>query len=255
MSIPRYSKQHLLLATCIGAVLGYGASSSLTDKETEPAKTVVATASAEPSIEQIRKDLSTRFIDDPRSFGEKLGDFVADNSHPHTIAIACKVIADLAENPDTLTNQELALLYRNQTNPEFKRVLAQALSLRGDNSLLEQQVSEAQVGLNSDNPAERQKALVELGKTHYAGAANAIAPLVQDEDTSVKLDALLALRATGNESHIHYVENLLNHPDPSVSWLANDVINNLQNLSSRARTKLNSADIAAELPPLAQPSS
>jgi hypothetical protein len=48
---------------------------------------------------------------------------------------------------------------------------------------------------------------------------------------------------------------LLNHPDPSVSWLANDVINNLQNLSSKARTRLNSTDIAAELPPLVTPGS
>lgn len=275
MSIPRYSNKHLVLAACIGAAVSYGVLSILLDDTVEREKIVALenkiqalelvqkpvvaqqdnAANQAPDIEQIRKDLSTRFIGDERTFGEKLRDFVADNTHPQTIAIACKVVADLGENPDTLTNQELASLYQNQTNTDFKRVLAQVLSFRGDNSLMEKQVTEAQAALQSDKPAERQKALVELGKTHYAGAANAIALLVQDADMNVKLDALLALRATGNESHIRYVESLVNHPDPSVSWLANDVINNLQNLSSKARTKLNSADIAAELPPLVTPSS
>lgn len=275
MSNPRYSNKHLVLAACIGAAVSYGALSVLLDNTAEREQIVALenkiqalelvqkpvlaqqdkAAAQAPDIEQIRKDLSTRFIGDERGFGEKLRDFVADNTHQQTIAIACKVVADLAENPDTLTNQELDSLYQHQTNPEFKRVLAQVLSLRGDNSLMEKQVAEAEAALKSDNPTERRKALLELGKTHYAGAADAIAPLVQNADTSVKLDALLALRATGNESHIHYVENLVNHPDPSVSWLANDAINTLQNLSTKARTKLNSADIAAELPPLTTPSS
>lgn len=261
MSIPRYSKKHLLLAACLGALAGYGVSTVIAAKHKQPTPvaadvvTNAVAANTEPNFEQLRKDLSTRFIGDPRTIAEKLSDFVAENPGRYTIALASKTVADMAENPDVLPDAALQSLYQNQTNPDLKRVLAQVLSLRGDNSLLEQQVSEAQARLHSDTPSERQKALLELGKTHYAGAANAIAPLVQDADTSVKLDALLALRATGNESHIHYVEELLNHPDPSVSWLANDVINNLQNLSSKARTRLNSTDIAAELPPLATPGS
>jgi len=267
MSTPRYSKQQLLLAVCVGAVIGYGTASTIPLKQTEgtasaiPLKQIeragadeVAT-NTEPNFEQLRKDLSTRFIGDPRTIAEKLGDFLAENPGPYTIALATKTVAGMAENPDMLPNDALQSLYQNQTNPDLKRVLAQVLSLRGDNSLMDKEVDEAKAALESDTPNERQKALIELGKTHYAGAANAIVPLIQDGETSVKLDALLALRATGNESHIHYVENLLNHPDQSVSWLANDVINNLQNLSSRARTKLNSADIAAELPPLPTPGS
>lgn len=268
MSIPRYSNKHLLLAACIGAAVSYGVLSMLLDDTAQREKIVVlenkiqalelipkpALAQADTAapqaldIEQIRKDLSTRFIGDPRTFGEKLRDFVAENSHQQTIAIACKVVADLAENPDTLTNPELDSLYRNQTNTELKRVLAQVLSLRGDNSLMEKLVADAQASLISTDPTERRKVLVELAKTHYAGAANAIAPLLQDSDTSVQLDALLALRATGNESHIRHLENLVNHPAQSVSWLANDAIAQLQNLSSKARTRLNMADIVAELP-------
>jgi len=270
MSIHRYSNKHLLLAACIGAALSYGVLSIMLDDSAqrekiialenkihalEPAQKPVSVQAdkAAPQaldIEQIRKDLSTRFIGDSRSFGEKLRDFVAENAHPQTIAIACKVVADLAENPDTLTNPELDSLYHNQTNTEFKRVLAQVLSLRGDNSLMEKLVAEAQISLTSADPAERRKVLVELAKTHYAGAANVIVPLMQDSDASVQLEALLALRATGNESHIRHLENLVNHSDQSVSWLANDAINQLQNLSSKARTKVSSADITAELPPL-----
>ena len=276
MNTPRYTNKHLLLAALVGAAVSYGAlwfslNDSMQHDRVQP-ETVAAhdqktqaleqeqkgqplTTPNEAStkamdIEQIRKDLSTRFIGDPRTFGEKLRDFVAENTHPQTIAIACKVVADLAENPDTLTNDELISLYDNQTHPEFKRVLAQVLSLRGNNSLMEKLVKEAQPALKSTNPVERSEMLIKLAKTHYAGAADAIAPLVQDSDATVKLDALLALRATGNESHIRHIENLINHPDQSVSWLAKDAIEHLQNLSNKARTKITSADIAAELPPI-----
>jgi HEAT repeat protein len=273
MSTPRYSNKHLLLAAFIGAAVSYGVFSILLDDGAQREKiialenkiqaleliqkpTLALDDNAVPQaldVEQIRKDLSTRFIGDPRTFGEKLRDFVAENTHPQTIAIACKVVADLAENPDTLTNPELDSLYHNQTNTELKRVLAQVLSLRGDNNLMQMLVAEAQPGLRSTNPAVRRQTLNDLAKTHYAGAAAAIEPLVQDSDTSVILDALLALRATGNESHIQSVENLLNHPDQSVSWLANDALNQLQNLSTKARTRLNMADIVVELPPIHAP--
>ena len=252
MSSPRYTNKHLLFAACIGAALGYGALSVINNNpaQHEPVAALAPAQSQPPAIdrEQVRKDLSTRFIGDPRTLGEKLRDFVAENSSAQTLPIACKVIADLAENPDALSNQELDALYHNQTDSDLQRVIAQVLSLRGDNHLIEQYVDDIKPALHSDNPAAKRNALQTLAKTHYAGAATALVPLLEDEDASVKLDALLALRATGNESHIHYVEPLLNHPDESVRWLAHDAINQLQNLSTRARTKLTSADIAAGLP-------
>lgn len=273
MSTPRYSNKHLLLAACIGAALSYGVFRILAE-DTALREQIVALehkihtlelaqqpmqaqsdTAANPAldIEQMRKDLSTRFIGDPRTLGEKLRDFVAENPDRQSIAIACKVVADLAENPDALGNQELSFLYQNLNNTELKRVVAQALSLRGDNSLMELFIRDAQPGLTSNNPAERRKVLAELAKTHYAGAADTIVPLLKDEDISVKLDALLALRATGNESHIQALETFANHPNESVSWLAKDAINSLENLSRKARTKLTSADIAAELPPITTP--
>lgn len=267
MTSHHYSTLHLLIAAGVGAALSYGVFLAVSDDtaqreqiaalenkiqalEKPPLPRPGESANPAQDIERIRKDLSTRFIGDPRTFGEKLHDFVAENAHPQTIAIACKVIADLGENPDTLTNPELQSLYNSQTNIELKRVLAQVLSLRGDNSLLEKLVAEARTSLASTNPAERSRILIELAKTRYAGAANAIVPLVQDAELSVQLDALLALRATGNESHIAHLDKLLNHPDQSVSWLANDALNQLQNLSTKARTRVTLADINAELPPI-----
>jgi hypothetical protein len=201
--------------------------------------------------QQILKDLATRNDFNPRTFSERINDFLSANPGKENIALATKAVADMADNSDSLPDFELEAVYQKQTDPDLKRVTAQVLSMRGDNSLLEKQVTESQAGLNSDNPEVRQKTLVALAKTHYAGAADKIAPLLQDKNVSVKLDALLALRATGNESHVHLVQDLVGHPDPSVSWLAKDVIDNIQNLSGKARTKVSTDDIVSELPPIA----
>lgn len=205
--------------------------------------------------EQIQRDLITQSDRDPRSFSVKVNDLLTANSSAENIAIVSKSVFDLAESRETLSDSELDVLYHGQNNPDIKRVVAQVASARGDNSLMEKQVAEAQAGLHSENPSVRQKTLIELAKTRHVSAANAIAPLLQDSNNSVKLDALLALRATGNQSHVRMVEQLANDPDPAVSWLANDVISNLQNLSDKARTKLSSSDIMAELPLMPAPNS
>lgn len=203
--------------------------------------------------QQILKDLATRNDFNPRTFSERINDFLSANPGKDNIALATKAVVDMADNADSLPNFELEAVYQKQTDPDLKRVTAQVLSMRGDNSLLEKQITESQAGLSSDDPEVRQKTLVALAKTHYAGAADKVAPLLQDKNVGVKLDALLALRATGNESHVHLVQDLVNHPDASVSWLAKDVINNIQNLSEKARTKVSSNDIVSELPPIMNP--
>src|SRR6187551_178131 len=224
-------------------------------KKAEPEKSggELAASTATPDNQQILRDLGTRSDRDPRSISEKVNDFLTANPSPENIAIASKSVFDLAENREILPDYELEALYQNQANPDLKRVIAQVMSTRGDNSLLEKQIAKTQASLSSDNPAVRQQALVELAKTRYASAANAIAPLLQDGNTNVKLDALLALRATGNQNHVRLVEALVNDPDPAVSWLAKDVMSNLQNLSDKARTQIASADIVAELPVIAVP--
>jgi hypothetical protein len=222
--------------------------SPTTDTSTQPINTEQDSSEIVVSVDQKAKDLSTLSDRDSRSIVVKINDFLATDSSQENIAIASKVVVDMADNKENLSNDALTSLYNNQTNNDMKRVAAQVLSARGDNSLIEKQIRDTQTQLKNTNPLERQKALVELAKTRHASAADTIAPLLQDADTGVKLDALLALRATGNQNHIRLAEALVNHPDPAVSWLANDVVNSLQNLSDKARTRLASADIVAELP-------
>lgn len=207
-------------------------------------------AASSPVDRQI-KDLSTRFVGDSRNLAEKLRDFTAGHSSAQDLAIACKVVADLAENPDALDNAQLAWLYPTQSDPNLKRVIAQVLSLRGDNHLLDAYSAGLGVGLADISAPERRQRLGELAKTRYAGAARWILPQLAAEDTAVLLDALLALRNTGNESHLPALASLQTHGDESVRWLAQDAANNLQYLSKKARTRITSADIVAELPPIA----
>lgn len=205
----------------------------------------------QPNSDQLIKDLSTISERDPRPFSSKVRDLLQTNNSVETVALVSQSLAYLASNTALLPDHELDTLYQQQQSDELKRVAAQIMSARGDNRLLEQHITSLQPRLSSESAQTRQQALVELAKTGYANAANAIAPLLDDEDTGVKLDALLALRATGNQSHIYLAEKLRNHSDPSVSWLAEDVINQLQNLSSIARTKVSSNDITANLRPVA----
>ena len=205
---------------------------------------------ASSPVDRITKDLSTRFVDDSRSISEKLRDFLKENPDTQSLAIACKVVADMADNHEALSDQEISWLYQQDVKPELKRVVAQVASLRGDNRLLDSYIVQYQTELTSNNPAARSKALVELAKTRYAGAAKLAIPVLDEKDPSVVQEALLALRATGNESHIQKVKALVNSSDESVSWLAKDTLNTLEMLSKKARTRLISADIAAELPPI-----
>lgn len=220
----------------------------VTAMQAEEAEVQAPISESTAARDQAVKDLVTQTENDPRSLTEKINELLASNPSRENLAIASKSLYDMAENPTILPDYALSALYHNQTNPDIKRVAAQVMSLRGDNTLIEKQITDAQAGLNSPNPETRQKTLVELAKTRYHSAADAIAPLLQDKDIGVKLDALLALRATGNESHVYLVQSLVNHPDESVSWLAKDVISDLQNLSDRARTQIASTDIVAELP-------
>jgi|GEM_PF-708974 len=206
-----------------------------------------------PDADQLLKDLLTLAWNDRRDFPEKLDDFLAEHPGRDGIAIASKGVFDLGDNRDVLPDDALESLYLEQQDPDLKRVLAQVASMRGDNSLIELHVVQAAAGLGSNAPAERQQALVELSRTRHVAAADLAAPLLRDSDTGVVLDALLALRATGNQRHVRLIERLLDHPDESVSWLAMDVVTDLQRLSDQARTRIADNELAAELPPLPLP--
>lgn len=201
-------------------------------------------------MDRMLRDLQTLTYGDRRSFAQKLDDFLAEHPGQDGIAVASKGLFDLSDNRDVLPDRSLQSMYAEQEDPELRRVLAQVASMRGDNSLIERYIAEAGAGLRSADAAARQKALVQLAKTRYAGAADMATPLLRDEDAGVALDALLTVRATGNQRHVRFVEDLVGHPDESVRWLALDVIAQLQVLSDLARTNIVGNELAAELPPV-----
>jgi len=196
------------------------------------------------------KDLETESEMDPRPFADKLKDFLAENVDAQKAAIASRGIFDMAKDRDNLPDYALQSLYNKQSDPDLKRVIAQVLSQRGNNVLLDNQIAETQAQLKSNEPADRQAALNELAKMRSVKAVDLIVPYLQDADTNVKLDALQALRETGNQSHAALIQTLVNDPDPAVSSLAAEVQTQLKSLSSTARATISTSDIEATLPPL-----
>ena len=221
-------------------------------QEKEPGGGQVVSARTTGSI-QILKDLENISDTDPRSYAEKLQELLSDGSTEEEAAIASRFILDKARDQQALPDYSLQAIYASQTNPDLKRVIAQVMSQRGNDALLNNQIAEAQARLKSAQPRDRLDALSQLGKTHSTHAVDAIAPFLQDPDTTVRLAALFAIRDTGNQRHVNLVETMINDPDPSVSSLAGDVLSSLRNLSSSARTSYSRSDIEAELPPIANP--
>ncbi|WP_202843391.1 hypothetical protein [Luteimonas saliphila] len=206
-----------------------------------------------PDTDRLLRDLLTLAWNDRRDFSEKLDDFLAEHPGRDGIAIASRGVFDLGENHDVLPDDALRTMYRQQQDPALRRVLAQVASMRGDNGLIESHVAQAAAGLRSAVPADRQHALVELSRSRHVAAADLAAPLLRDSDTGVVLDALLALRATGNQRHVSLAAGLIDHPDDAIGWLAADVVTDLQMLSESARTRIAEHELAAELPPLPMP--
>ena len=202
---------------------------------------------------QVLKELESDSANDPRSSAEKLQALLADKPTDEEAAIAARFIFNKAADARALPDYALQAIYGSQSNPDLKRVIAQVLSQRGNDALLNDQIAEAQATLKSAKPKDRLDALNQLGKIHSVHAVDAIAPSLQDSDSTVRLAALFALRDSGNQRHVSLVEPLTRDPDPSVSTLAENVVSTLRNLSSSARTSYSRADIEAELPPIANP--
>jgi outer membrane murein-binding lipoprotein Lpp len=202
---------------------------------------------------QVLKELEADSATDPRTDEQKLQALLADNPTDEEAAIACRFIFNKAADTRGLPDYALQSIYAGQTNPDLKRVIAQVLSQRGNDALLNQQIVEAQATLRSTNPKDHLDALDRLARIHSVRAVDAIAPSLQDPDRTVRLAALFALRDSGNQRHIDLAEPLTRDADPSVSTLAANVVSALKNLSSSARTSYSRADIEAELPPIANP--
>jgi hypothetical protein len=202
---------------------------------------------------QILNELDADSATDPRTYEQKLQALLADDPTQEEAAIACRFIFNKAADTRGLPDYALQAIYASQTNPDLKRVIAQVMSQRGNDALLDEQVAESQAALKSAQPRQRLDALSRLGKIHSVHAIDAIAPSLQDSDSTVRVAALFAIRDNGNQRHINLVEPMTHDPDPSVSTLAGNVVSALRNLSASARTSYSRADIETELPPIANP--
>jgi len=198
----------------------------------------------------VLRKLGTASDNDRRSYSEKLIEFLSGAPSPDKAAIASKVIFELTNDRIGLPDYALQSIYNSQNDPDLRRVIAQVLSQRGNNALLESYIKDVQSRLRSETPRDRQDALVQLAKTRSANAADVVIPYLHDPDINVRLDALLALRDTGNQQQVGVAEALMSDPEPSVSSLAKDVASDLQNLSFNARTNLSRSDVEAALPPI-----
>jgi len=206
-----------------------------------------------PGSYQILNELDADSATDPRTYEQKLQALLADDPTEEEAAIACRFIFNKAADVRGLPDYALQAIYASQTNPDLKRVIAQVMSQRGNDALLNDQVAESQAALKSAEPRQRLDALGQLGKIHSVHAVDAIVPSLQDSDSTVRVAALFALRDNGNQRHVNLVEPMTHDPDPSVSTLAGNVVSTLRNLGASARTSYSRADIEAELPPIANP--
>jgi len=202
----------------------------------------------EADNDQLLKDLLTPAGHHRDGMRGQLAGFLARHPGRDGLAVASRGVFELAGYRELLPDTDLAALYLEQEDPAFRRVLAQVASMRGDNRLVELHVAEAGIGLHSPVAADRQRALAELARVRHVAAADLAAPLLADPDTGVVLDALLALRASGNQRHLAFARDLGTHPDPAVRWLAGDVADGLRMLSEHARTRVDHDELAAALP-------
>ncbi len=224
-----------------------------TDGNAEKTGSEQATPRGTTGSYQKLNELEADSPNDRRSYAEKLQELLGENSTEEEAAIACRFIFNKAGDTQGLPDDALQSIYASQTNPDLRRVIAQVLSQRGNDALLNDQIVGAQAMLKSPKAWDRLDALNQLGKIHSVHAVDAIAPFLQDPDSTVRLAALFALRDSGNQRHVSLVEPMTHDPDPSVSTLAVNVASALKNLSSSARTSYSRADIESELPPIANP--
>lgn len=195
----------------------------------------------------VLEDIQRLAETDPAQAATILQHLVEKNPDSRESPLVAHGIYELSKDETNLPDYQLESIYDNQKDRNVQRVSAQVLAQRGDSRLLERYIAESANQLSNENPAERSASLYSLSKTGSKLAANAIVPLLDDQEASIRMDALAALNATGNQSHLDQVTRLLNDPDENVRTLAGNVIENLTNLSENARSTISDEAIAQNL--------
>lgn len=207
-----------------------------------------------PSAEQLWLDsIRTLAADNPYEVAAELQSLLGQGASAAEIKIATRGIYELSSDINSVPDHLLTSIYDEQEDEGLRRLSAQILSMRGDNSLLEKYVDEKADQFVSEDPVDRSNALYEVSQTGHSAAVPAVMPLLNDIDSSVRMDALLALRRTGNKSHVEAARVLIDDPDPHVREMALDVLDNLGRVSETERSSMSEADIFEAHPSLHDP--
>ncbi|MDO6684130.1 MULTISPECIES: HEAT repeat domain-containing protein [unclassified Agarivorans] len=166
------------------------------------------------------------------------------------LAALSRLIYEWRQEPQSLPDYLVTTIYDNGHNDNLRRISAQVLAQRGDYSLLEDYVAEQSEAINSNQDHQRSQALYALSQTNNYLAVPLIQPLLNDPSASIRVDALMALRATGNGTHAAIAQELVGDSNQQISALAKEVVNLLNQLPDDARQRVSQDDIKQNTPEL-----
>jgi peptidylprolyl isomerase len=176
-------------------------------------------------------------LEDRRSLGNgRLAELLTDDD-AETRAAAARAFGRIG------ANEGVQPLISRLTDPELavRREVIFALGQIGDAAARDALVRIA--GSNADG-AERDEAVLALGKLEGDGAAEAILPFLGDANPRVRADAAIALARTGDAVAANDLRSLLADKEPSVRTAAAWAIGRLEatELSADVRPLLDDAD-------------
>jgi len=143
-------------------------------------------------------------------------------------------IRTLSHREGAISDGELTALY--DTGAASVQVAAAAsLALRGDETLVDQLVSERSADLAHGSASVRAAAVSDLAATSVSATLPTVLPLLSDESAEVRLAVLNAVRFSDDLSMVDRVRPLLDDPDEHVATAARRMVQRMANRLERAR--------------------
>lgn len=158
---------------------------------------------------------------------------------PYNIALVGYAVLHLQDSDAALQNDDLYSFYQNG-DTALQMMTATMLANRGDDTLLRDYVDARASDLRSKDAQLRARAVESIGyfqKNEYA--ARQILPLLNDEATEVRLQAVQALAYCGDKTHIKAVEQLLRQEsDENIRQSARSAIEALREDGASGRMRI-----------------
>ena len=152
-------------------------------------------------------------------------------SDPYIAQMVIRGMLHFQLEKDLLTDDNIKNLYELD-DPIIKKLAAQIMSDRGDNSLADLYVESFDSGFPSKQPEVRLQTLFEVSALKKFNALPQIKTSLKDPDSAIRLQALNFLGAYGNDMDILAAESLLGDSHPQVRAQAQLVVKNLWHKNS-----------------------